>query len=241
MPSRRPCSGPCCPTRCRRCGAWTRGPVPAGDPRSAVGGDWYDVFPLRRRDGPRNRRRVRPQHRHRRDHGPDPQRAPGLRGRDPAPGRACSGSTGCGPPAPRRPRQRRLPVPSTRPPATAKSSPGTLRRSSPPAPALPKYLDDAVGHHAGRQARPSASPLATVGFRRALRLLLLHRRAHRRPTPRYRRRTRGARRNDERLPQRMAEQTCATVQSALACTARQDDICLLTARLTWPVTQLTQR
>jgi len=32
-----------------------------------------------------------------------------------------------------------------------------------------------------------------------------------------------------------AEQTCATVQAALVGTARQDDICLLTIRLTGPV------
>ena len=36
-----------------------------------------------------------------------------------------------------------------------------------------------------------------------------------------------------------AEQTCAAVQAALVGAARQDDICLLTARLTWPLPSST--
>ena len=44
-----------------------------------------------------------------------------------------------------------------------------------------------------------------------------------------------------RSPNGSAEQTCATVQAAFVGTARQDDICLLTARLTGPLSIATAR
>ena len=92
-----------------------------------------------------------------------------------------------------------------------------------------EYLDDTTGIMLGALP-PPASPPATGGFRRARGCFA---------TPTGSSKTGGMTSLTGSRPSRKrcsaassAEQTCATVQAALVRTARHDDICLLTARLT---------